>query len=219
MERSRAAWRARSWRSSWRTPPPSGRPPRPIWTQWNDLPPPSPRLFWCSPSRTPPKAFPLLGEPPGGRHQRRHRRRHGRAGTRRRSAVPRRRGREDGELLTNARQAQAAERARDALLRVEDALSAGMTPDAVLTDVEEAMTARARSPGSTLREDVTARIFERFCVGKIEQTPSKKCCTSLTAFACPNVRAEAGPDIGRLRHRRSDSNAFRSAPGCRQQAD
>ena len=73
---------------------------------------------------------------------------------------------ENGELLTNARQAQAAERARDALLRVSGALAAGMTPDAVLTDVEEAMTALGEITGTTLREDVTSRIFERFCVGK-----------------------------------------------------
>jgi tRNA modification GTPase len=73
---------------------------------------------------------------------------------------------EDGELLTNARQAQAAERARDALLRVGRGLSDGMTPDAVLTDVEEAMTALGEITGVTIREDVTARIFERFCVGK-----------------------------------------------------
>ena len=74
--------------------------------------------------------------------------------------------REDGELLTNARQAQAAERARDALLRVEDGLNSGLTPDAVLTDVEEAMAALGEITGTTLREDVTARIIERFCVGK-----------------------------------------------------
>lgn len=73
---------------------------------------------------------------------------------------------ENGELLTNARQAQAAERARDALLRVNGALAAGMTPDAVLTDVEEAMTALGEITGTALRDDVTARIFERFCVGK-----------------------------------------------------
>ncbi len=74
--------------------------------------------------------------------------------------------REEGELLTNARQAQAAERAREALRRVGSGLASGLTPDAVLTDVEEAMTALGEITGTTLREDVTARIFERFCVGK-----------------------------------------------------
>ena len=42
----------------------------------------------------------------------------------------------------------------------------GLTPDAVLTDVEEAMEAMGEVTGATVREDITARIFERFCVGK-----------------------------------------------------
>ena len=41
-----------------------------------------------------------------------------------------------------------------------------MTPDAVLTDVEEAMTAMGEVTGKVVREDITNRIFERFCVGK-----------------------------------------------------
>ena len=41
-----------------------------------------------------------------------------------------------------------------------------MTPDAVLVDVEGAMEALGELTGRSLREDVTARIFERFCVGK-----------------------------------------------------
>ena len=75
-------------------------------------------------------------------------------------------GRENGELLTNARQAQAVERARDALRRVEAGAASGLTPDAVLTDVEEAMSALGEVTGRNLREDVTDRIFARFCVGK-----------------------------------------------------
>ena len=42
----------------------------------------------------------------------------------------------------------------------------GMTPDLVLIDVEEAMEAMGEVTGATVREDITARIFERFCVGK-----------------------------------------------------
>lgn len=71
-----------------------------------------------------------------------------------------------GELLTNARQAQAARRALDSVARAEDSLAAGITPDALLTDVEEALSALGELTGANLREDVTARIFERFCVGK-----------------------------------------------------
>jgi len=72
----------------------------------------------------------------------------------------------EGELLTNARQAEAAGRALEALRRAAAALAAGVTPDAVLTDVEEALSALGELTGRTVREDVTARIFQRFCVGK-----------------------------------------------------
>ena len=41
-----------------------------------------------------------------------------------------------------------------------------MTPDALLTDVEQAMEALGELTGRHIREDVTDRIFERFCVGK-----------------------------------------------------
>lgn len=71
-----------------------------------------------------------------------------------------------GELLTNLRQAQAARRALDSVARAEDSLAAGITPDALLTDVEEALSALGELTGANLREDITARIFERFCVGK-----------------------------------------------------
>lgn len=71
-----------------------------------------------------------------------------------------------GALLTNARQAEAAGRAREAVRRGAEALSMGMPPDAVVADVEEAMAALGELTGRTVREDVTARIFERFCVGK-----------------------------------------------------
>ena len=71
-----------------------------------------------------------------------------------------------GEMITNERQAQALRRALDGVKRAAEALGWGLTPDAVLTDVEEAMTAIGEITGRTVREDITARIFERFCVGK-----------------------------------------------------
>lgn len=71
-----------------------------------------------------------------------------------------------GSLLTNARQAEAAGRARQAVSRAADALEMGLSPDAVLSDVEEALAALGELTGRVVREDVTARIFERFCVGK-----------------------------------------------------
>ena len=71
-----------------------------------------------------------------------------------------------GVLLTNARQAEAAGRARAAVERGAEALRSGLSPDAVVADVEEALSALGELTGRTVREDVTARIFERFCVGK-----------------------------------------------------
>ena len=72
----------------------------------------------------------------------------------------------DGALLTNARQFDACRRAYEAMLRSLQGLQLGLTPDAVLTDVEQAMEAMGEVTGATVREDITARIFERFCVGK-----------------------------------------------------
>ena len=71
-----------------------------------------------------------------------------------------------GALLTNARQAEAAHRAREAVARSAQALTDGFSPDAVLSDVEEALEALGELTGRVVREDVTGRIFERFCVGK-----------------------------------------------------
>jgi tRNA modification GTPase len=71
-----------------------------------------------------------------------------------------------GEVLTNARQYEAVLRAREALDRAVSALEADMTPDAVLTDAEEALNALGELDGRTLREDLVEAIFSRFCVGK-----------------------------------------------------
>ena len=71
-----------------------------------------------------------------------------------------------GQLLTNERQTQAASRALQAVQRALEALEAGVTPDALLTDVEEALEALGELTGQSVREDVTDRIFSRFCVGK-----------------------------------------------------
>ena len=72
----------------------------------------------------------------------------------------------DGSILTNPRQYDAIRRAYEALLRARQALGMGLTADAVLTDVETAMEAMGEVTGGTVRQDITNRIFERFCVGK-----------------------------------------------------
>ena len=75
-------------------------------------------------------------------------------------------GGEAGSMLTNARQAQAAQAALAALQEAGVGLRAGVTPDAVLTDVESALESLGELTGRTVREDVVSRIFSRFCVGK-----------------------------------------------------
>lgn len=71
-----------------------------------------------------------------------------------------------GETITNVRHFEAAQRALKGVERASEALVRGVTPDALLTDVEEALAALGELTGTSLREDITARIFERFCVGK-----------------------------------------------------
>lgn len=72
----------------------------------------------------------------------------------------------DGSILTNTRQAEAVQRGKAAIDRALSAMTCGYTPDAVLTDVELAMQAMGELIGRSVREDITQRIFERFCVGK-----------------------------------------------------
>ncbi len=71
-----------------------------------------------------------------------------------------------GQLLTNARQAEATGRAIAALQRARQGLQEGISPDALLLDVEEGLSALGELSGQSVREDITARIFQRFCVGK-----------------------------------------------------
>ena len=71
-----------------------------------------------------------------------------------------------GEILTNARQAEAVGRAVESMEAALQAMNTGATPDIVLTEAEGAMAALGELTGRSIREDVTNRIFERFCVGK-----------------------------------------------------
>ena len=71
-----------------------------------------------------------------------------------------------GEILTNARQFDAVTRALESVTAALGAMELGCTPDIVLTETETAMAALGELTGRTVREEVTNRIFERFCVGK-----------------------------------------------------
>lgn len=72
----------------------------------------------------------------------------------------------DGSILTNARQAGSLSRAHASLEAALSSLRTGLTPDAVLCDVEAATEALGEVTGHTVREDIVSRIFARFCVGK-----------------------------------------------------
>lgn len=71
-----------------------------------------------------------------------------------------------GQILTNARQADAVSKALESINAAQAALRCGSTPDIILTETENAMAALGELDGRSIREDVTNRIFERFCVGK-----------------------------------------------------
>ena len=71
-----------------------------------------------------------------------------------------------GEIITNSRQADAVKRALSAIDEAIVAIKSQATPDIVLTEAEIALSALGELSGRTVREDVTRRIFERFCVGK-----------------------------------------------------
>ncbi|MBE6963299.1 MAG: tRNA uridine-5-carboxymethylaminomethyl(34) synthesis GTPase MnmE [Ruminococcaceae bacterium] len=75
-------------------------------------------------------------------------------------------GADAGTLLTDRRQEESALRARDAVRRAAQALECGLTPDAILTDVEEALDALGELTGRSAKEEIVSRIFSRFCVGK-----------------------------------------------------
>lgn len=71
-----------------------------------------------------------------------------------------------GALLTNARQADAANRALSAVAEARSALRIGMTADVVLTDCESALAALGELNGKQVLDDLIDTIFSRFCVGK-----------------------------------------------------
>ena len=72
----------------------------------------------------------------------------------------------DGTAVTNPRQASALDRAQERVRGAADALSRGVTPDAVMTEVEEAAEILGEITGEHASEDILSAIFSRFCVGK-----------------------------------------------------
>ena len=73
---------------------------------------------------------------------------------------------ENGRIITNMRHKTALIGARDALIRVADALEMGMPCDIVSIDIAQAMDSLGEITGETVSESVVADIFHNFCVGK-----------------------------------------------------
>ncbi|MDR1737142.1 MAG: tRNA uridine-5-carboxymethylaminomethyl(34) synthesis GTPase MnmE [Oscillospiraceae bacterium] len=72
----------------------------------------------------------------------------------------------DGSVLAGARQAEAVRATLDASREAEDALRRGVTPDAVMAELERAMNALDELTGKRMSEDMLDKIFADFCVGK-----------------------------------------------------
>ena len=75
---------------------------------------------------------------------------------------------EDGEssALSQARHAQAALRACDALEDAMRSIDDGMPLDVCAVDLAAALDCLGEITGETMSEDVISKVFERFCVGK-----------------------------------------------------
>ncbi len=73
---------------------------------------------------------------------------------------------ENGRIITNMRHKTALMGAYDALVRVCDALGAGMPTDIVSIDIAAAMDSLGEITGETVSDSVVNDIFHSFCVGK-----------------------------------------------------
>lgn len=73
---------------------------------------------------------------------------------------------EKGELITNIRHKNCLEKALLNIEKAEQALKAGITPDAITIDISEAISALGEITGQTVNEEIVKTIFDRFCVGK-----------------------------------------------------
>ncbi|MDR0324670.1 MAG: tRNA uridine-5-carboxymethylaminomethyl(34) synthesis GTPase MnmE [Oscillospiraceae bacterium] len=72
----------------------------------------------------------------------------------------------DGSVLTNERQADAIRRTMDAVRNALSGLRDGVTPDAVLAELERALACIGELTGRRVREEIVDEIFAKFCVGK-----------------------------------------------------
>ena len=71
-----------------------------------------------------------------------------------------------GAILVSERQWGCAKRALDAVCSAKEALSCGVTLDAVGVCIDDAVAAMLELTGKRVTEEVTNQVFSRFCVGK-----------------------------------------------------
>lgn len=69
-------------------------------------------------------------------------------------------------FLANERQRDCVARAKNSVDSAISAVKAGITPDAVGVELEQALSAVFELSGKSASEEVIARVFESFCVGK-----------------------------------------------------
>ena len=68
--------------------------------------------------------------------------------------------------ITNLRQKEALQRAREALGKVEESIGMGMPEDFYSIDMMDAYEALGTITGETVGEDLINEIFSKFCMGK-----------------------------------------------------
>ena len=69
-------------------------------------------------------------------------------------------------IVTNARHYEALTRARDAIERSIQGLTAGLSGDLVSQDIRECMYYLGEITGEITTDDILGEIFSHFCVGK-----------------------------------------------------
>lgn len=75
-------------------------------------------------------------------------------------------GREGADSLSNIRQIDLLEKARDSLSSALGGLETGVSLDALDVDLQDAYQDLAAITGESIEEDVLNKIFQDFCVGK-----------------------------------------------------
>jgi tRNA modification GTPase len=69
-------------------------------------------------------------------------------------------------IISDLRQRNALENAEAALARAMSGLAEGLTPDIVIIEIREALSALSEITGDDADREIIDRIFSNFCIGK-----------------------------------------------------